>query len=267
MRKTWFILLLLSLFFVFSNSMALASITAEATASYTAAPTITGVNVINASKAMNVEEHSSTATPTGNADVGPVIFNNWTTAFPSVIPLYITTATVGTASATSSFAPGTSTLTSYTQAGPTGADTPVAESFSTMSVDFTYANLDTITVSIPYTLIVDLTSDVHGQFAFGYAQADIEVDVTHDFPSPISKRTSRQFISLLLTGAGASNQTYNTLSLTVNDPYLTDGDTGTILFNLYSKASGASQVPIPAAVWLLGSGLVGLVGIRRRFRN
>jgi len=26
-------------------------------------------------------------------------------------------------------------------------------------------------------------------------------------------------------------------------------------------------VPIPAAVWLLGSGLLGLAGIRRRFRK
>ena len=30
---------------------------------------------------------------------------------------------------------------------------------------------------------------------------------------------------------------------------------------------GPSPVPIPAAVWLLGSGLLGLVGIRRRFKK
>lgn len=31
--------------------------------------------------------------------------------------------------------------------------------------------------------------------------------------------------------------------------------------------SGAATVPIPAAAWLLGSGLLGLVGIRRRFKS
>ena len=28
-----------------------------------------------------------------------------------------------------------------------------------------------------------------------------------------------------------------------------------------------SEVPIPGAVWLLGSGLIGLVGIRRKLKN
>jgi hypothetical protein len=30
---------------------------------------------------------------------------------------------------------------------------------------------------------------------------------------------------------------------------------------------GTNQIPVPAAVWLLGSGLVGLAGLRRKFRN
>ena len=31
--------------------------------------------------------------------------------------------------------------------------------------------------------------------------------------------------------------------------------------------AGMSQVPVPAAVWLLGSGLIGMLGVRRRFKS
>lgn len=40
--------------------------------------------------------------------------------------------------------------------------------------------------------------------------------------------------------------------------------------NLYAwavRSGDVSAVPIPAAVWLLGSGLIGLIGVRRRFRK
>jgi hypothetical protein len=50
-----------------------------------------------------------------------------------------------------------------------------------------------------------------------------------------------------------------------------DGDTQTDEFNDCSKCYGwavragdVSAVPVPAAVWLFGSGLIGLVGIARR---
>jgi hypothetical protein len=46
------------------------------------------------------------------------------------------------------------------------------------------------------------------------------------------------------------------------------------LLDIYNNSSMTVQyqsqlapVPIPAAVWLLGSGLVGLIGIRRRIRS
>jgi hypothetical protein len=31
------------------------------------------------------------------------------------------------------------------------------------------------------------------------------------------------------------------------------------------NSSGSSSVPIPAAIWLFGTGLIGLIGTRRRF--
>ena len=35
----------------------------------------------------------------------------------------------------------------------------------------------------------------------------------------------------------------------------------------WAKFDGGTPVPIPGAVWLLGSGLIGIVGIRRKFRK
>jgi hypothetical protein len=40
-------------------------------------------------------------------------------------------------------------------------------------------------------------------------------------------------------------------------------DPGTIAWTEHKQAP-ASPVPVPAAVWLLGSGLIGMIGIRRR---
>lgn len=56
------------------------------------------------------------------------------------------------------------------------------------------------------------------------------------------------------------NMQIDGLLFLTQDPYTgaSDGD-----YSLYSIST--SQVPVPAAVWLLGSGLVGLVGLRRKF--
>ncbi|MBW1644914.1 MAG: PEP-CTERM sorting domain-containing protein, partial [Deltaproteobacteria bacterium] len=37
-----------------------------------------------------------------------------------------------------------------------------------------------------------------------------------------------------------------------------------MLLNSVTVSFNGSQVPVPGALWLLGSGLLGLVGIRRR---
>lgn len=35
----------------------------------------------------------------------------------------------------------------------------------------------------------------------------------------------------------------------------------------FAAGNGNTPVPIPAAIWLLGSGLIGLVGLRKRFKK
>jgi hypothetical protein len=60
-------------------------------------------------------------------------------------------------------------------------------------------------------------------------------------------------------------------TFTLNDFYLTDVNGQRIPFNYVSESGftypTANAVPIPAAIWLFGSGFVGLAAIRRRFKK
>lgn len=63
---------------------------------------------------------------------------------------------------------------------------------------------------------------------------------------------------LLLSGSGTVSKTsFETTSGTWDFSAQTSGNT-------FSWSSSSSVVPVPAAVWLFGSGLLGLVGIARR---
>ena len=54
----------------------------------------------------------------------------------------------------------------------------------------------------------------------------------------------------------------NTLQFRVNNQF--KGPTGLLVADLTGRAAA---IPIPGAVWLLGSGLIAIIGIRRRMRN
>ncbi len=55
-------------------------------------------------------------------------------------------------------------------------------------------------------------------------------------------------------------------AIAVNDPTLWDDASPPVVFQEYNVFS-ASKVPIPSAIWLLGSGLIGLVGFRKKFKK
>lgn len=74
------------------------------------------------------------------------------------------------------------------------------------------------------------------------------------FESGVSGSTGAGFVELLLSDLQAG---YYTLYVGGTDASLSGG-----LYNL--SVSAASAVPVPAAVWLFGSGLLGLVGMARR---
>ena len=48
------------------------------------------------------------------------------------------------------------------------------------------------------------------------------------------------------------------------DGYVINSADGSIVNNYYTGLGAPSAVPIPAAIWLMGSGLVGLLGVRRK---
>jgi hypothetical protein len=63
-----------------------------------------------------------------------------------------------------------------------------------------------------------------------------------------------------------------TLSALAGDPdfafrFISTNTTSTTMTVDWVQVSGTQVVPIPAAAWLLGSGLLGLVGIRRRMKK
>ena len=49
--------------------------------------------------------------------------------------------------------------------------------------------------------------------------------------------------------------------------YIYDGPGGYLWSNDNVKGISLSTVPLPGAVWLLGSGLIGIVGVRRKFEK
>jgi hypothetical protein len=64
-------------------------------------------------------------------------------------------------------------------------------------------------------------------------------------------------VEFLAVGLGASNLT---LSEAAGNPWASDGSS----INPTFANGSVTVVPIPAAMWLFGSGLVGLIGISRR---
>ena len=78
--------------------------------------------------------------------------------------------------------------------------------------------------------------------------------------SSLGPVTGDFYIRFYGTGATSGNGTMRVSAYDPSGTYYYDSITGTV-------SPQTAQAPIPAAVWLLGSGLVGLVGIRRRLQK
>ena len=109
--------------------------------------------------------------------------------------------------------------------------------------------------------------------AFGPVGGDGFYDIEFDFPPPPGQQAARfnagEDLIYTITGTGITANSFNFFG--TPGP---GGNAGPFLSVARFQSTGPDQngsdfvgaVPVPAAVWLFGSGLLGLVGIARRKR-
>jgi hypothetical protein len=114
-----------------------------------------------------------------------------------------------------------------------------------------------------------------GSDAFGPLGGDGIYDIEFEFPPSPGNQAARfnagEDLVYTITGTGISASSFNVFGT----PGPGQGNPGPYLSVARFQSTGPDQngsdwvgaVPVPAAVWLFGSGLLGLVGIARRRRS
>ncbi|MCE5262202.1 MAG: VPLPA-CTERM sorting domain-containing protein [Deltaproteobacteria bacterium] len=187
---------------------------------------------------------------------------------------------------------GSSWLTADFQTVATGTVTlTLSSNFSTNPADPTYPyyfqevafNVDPTIVPSSLSISRSASSGVIGTVTIANTTQDAQgmvgsgtlgggFDVLLSFPTAGGQQDNGRFgldnsITFTITGTGITAASFDFLN-TANAAHV-----GAHLAGIPGGLSGAvgdvnlNPVPIPAAVWLLGSGLLGLVAIRRRFKK
>ena len=109
-----------------------------------------------------------------------------------------------------------------------------------------------------------LHTDQNAQTLIGSGNMGAGFDVLFKFQTPNQNRfNGNDSVVLTITGQNITEDSFkflNTAGAANVGAHLAGGSMSSAITDV-----NPSPVPIPAAVWLFGSGLIGLVGVRRRF--
>jgi hypothetical protein len=247
MKKSFLAAIVISLMLLVSSGQALASM-ADATAT---------LNIIN------LNNISPFFTWSLNSPGTVAYATNFTTGQTDPGTTYSHAIATGAASATASV--GSTFFSAVSHAENSGENATLSEATTNVQGSFKYtgtSNLD-VYIALPYTLYYKLTASpgvpfVDDSYATGYSGVLFDL-ITSNGDYSLHKDLN------------VSPEAYDGVSLTLPqnkniyiDFTLHPGDSGTFTIATNTNTSAAAAVPVPAAFWLLGSGLVGLAGVRRR---
>jgi hypothetical protein len=267
MRKSLIVIVLMSLMFVVSGGQALAS---SATATAT----------LDVSQLFGLAQTTWTLDAFSPGLNGAEAFAKSSIVVDNTGALNATAFVAGNASATGNISVG-HVYSATSSANNTSYDPTNSTATASYGGLFAYNGLArqiTTGLSIPYSVAYTGAASP-GTTATAYAFSAVDVLFsTYSASRPtyglnpntgLSEKgyyTVSQIIFVATDAILANGQTgtnANSGSINLGNVALYKGDAG--FFTFYAQTDTSATVPVPAAVWLLGSGLIGLAGIRRKF--